>query len=343
MSTISKRILVIVLLFLFLQKGTFGQRKGTEKDGVKYTLLKDNPYPFSFSGEINFFSGDLNSHNMSFFTGSKINVLVNKFSASLTYDLMYVNQLNQYTASSYSEDENTAIGESSIEVPIGAQRFEGLVGFRIFDKRDVTEVPVVIKRESGGYNSTINYFINVQARMAKPLNLEVGLRSGYMKYSFGSGEIEASQVLPNNEASTLSRKFEVDNTLSSNFQYKYFIVGASKMKLANVTVDVDGYGLRRNETASKFYGHLLLLVNSAIDDVLIEDQSVGFFQKYRLEVPMQKVGFRVGYESMNISKFGITLGTEIGLIPGPNIGGILHNGYFQFRSGISMAKIIEKI
>jgi hypothetical protein len=91
-----------------------------------------------------------------------------------------------------------------------------------------------------------------------------------------------------------------------------------------------------------FYVDLLYAASLSLQDIvyyqrLPEGNDANMPQRLNLDAtPMKKIGFRVGYEALNMlwPRFGTRFGLEAGMRPGPKMATSEDNAYFRLRIGI---------
>lgn len=337
---------ILIIIFLLSNTLLIAQKQG-DAEVVEYELIDDNPNFIAASGNVNFLSGNVNAYNMSLYTGVGGTVIYKRLLLNWTYDFTYFNHMEDYAITTINPEFDDLSGFSIYQAPLMARSFDAVFSYKMIQNTFEDDVYILLKSESTGYKEITNTVTKVKALNSRPITLDLGLKTGFTFYNVGDNGVDVIDVLGE------SKSFSTSNRLKSIFDYTNLVLGVSKMRLTNVTIKTKKYGVSKNRSANRLYGHLLLLIRSNLDDVYARDygteQAATFFgldsgtgySQYSIDTQMLPIGVRVGYEKMNTSRFAIVLGVEAGFIPGPLVNGPIHNFYFQLKTGISFGGMIK--
>ena len=286
-----------------------------------YTLVKENTDIKFADLKISVWDILISPSRMTFAGGAGGRLYLNGLYLNLNYDFHYLDEMAE--ASTAEQVRGT-----SIYAPTKSRNAEAVVGY-FFQKESEGEIKVHIKSEG-----KTSYYARIPAAYNKIFGVQGGYKKGFSRLLIPTGAKVKDYYAP--EAGTIT----TTEGMSTFMQYGWISFGASYGKIADVEIDVEGYGHRRAQFFNRFYANVLLAGKSTLEDVYYTTEFGGsneMVHQYVLQdnTEMSKIGFNLGYESHKFDRFGFIYGLEIGSMPGVKSGG---NGYLLFKWGLIFGK-----
>lgn len=324
-----------ILMFAALVSSSIAavaQDDSAEGDGFK--ILHDDPYINMVNVDIGLLNGSVNAFNANLFTSAGATIVLKDFYMKLDYKLQLLSGLNSSSSKGTSVDDNLG-GMSIYQEPSFFSSFGGVVSYPFYKEELVRDVAIHVKNDNGKKE------FHVPSTYHFGYNIDLGYELGSSLYAFDGTNIQGNEVFSDQTATT-STDIENTSEMSTMFDYAYAAIGLSKVKQHYFKGDFDGYGKKSTKGMSRIYAHVLVLTSSSVDDILIEDSQISgtddyVYRQYELNetISMLKVGGRVGWESISMSKLGLSYGVEAGFQPGP-VTKLGQNAYFEFRTKLTL-------
>lgn len=176
-----------------------------------------------------------------------------------------------------------------------------------------------LKTGHGTGDKKVDTYAKIKIDYRQYFGIEGGIKAGYSHLTYkGDPNLTAKDFYSNQE-------IPVDGFFSTYLEYKWLQCGFSFGKIVNSEVNFSGYGRRKANYMTKFYGFLVLALSSKLENIYFtpdNGSSTPLTYQYILNdmVPVSKFGFKAGYEFIPIKKL-VGFGAEIGTMPGIKNGG----------------------
>ncbi|MCW3086109.1 MAG: hypothetical protein JWP12_3475 [Bacteroidetes bacterium] len=327
-----KKITIILGLISVVTVKSYAQKSlgGSSDSPVTVTMTDENTNPDYIEGHIPFLELDFAKSNSTLFADFGGKLKIKRFYADLDFHVSYANGLDEFY---YTEPIITA---NSVYAYKASKDFRAMLGFVLVQKEVATTVKFHLK--SVGQTS---YVTKVPTKKTFFVMADLGFRKGFT-WVYGGGKDLTFTNVNSPEGFT-----PPDPTVTRTMMdYTMLQVGVSTGSLGFYKANISGYGDRRAEQSVRYYLDMLVLLGSKIDDVYQKNDLGGnldntLYTRYGLnDSKRSKVGFCLGAQLDNISRFGIAGGVETGYIPGIK-GNFGSNFCFSIKSSLSLAKILN--
>lgn len=294
---------------------------------LTYKVLRENTDVKFIHAKISPADVLVSTSRMAFSASPGIKAYAKGLYFTANYDFQYIDNMASYI---------TNVKGSSVYKSTKSRYANTTLGYS-FSK--IKQGKVYIRLGSGSTNggmTKIEKYTYVDAKYKQQFGVQGGYQKGFSHLTVPSG-ISVTDYY-DESAKVVQTQYKT----STFMEYAWLSFGGSYSKMIDVEVDLSTYGVRSNESLTRFYGNILLSTQSSLEDIyMVSDfgSSSSYTHRYVLNgnTNLSRLGFNIGYEVFKIKSIGLFYNLEIGLMPGVKIEGA-GNGYLSFKWGMLIGK-----
>ncbi|MCE3280206.1 MAG: hypothetical protein K0S44_2397 [Bacteroidetes bacterium] len=311
-----KKLLLFSGLVILFNAKSFSQ--------VEVNLTEENTNPDFVEGHIPIITVGLSS----------ISTFSADFGAKLKLNRFYFDMTGQITYLNYYNESEEVDGNSIYKYKM-PKEFSATFGVMVIQKEIDTKISFHLK--SAGRT---DYYTKVPTKKTGFMMVDLGFRNGFKVVGGENRELVIENATPEGFFAP-----EAGN-IRTMMDYQILEVGISGGFTGAYKADIKDFGIRKTSMFNRVYLHVLLLMNSSVDDIYYKrttgnNQEVTVYNQYHLNnTPRAKMGFSVGININNIDRFGWNTGVEGAYVPGLN-GSIGSNFVLSLKSSLSLAKLFH--
>ena len=323
-------------------------KTAADKSDIEYELLFDDPYDMNVMW-VNFypFYADMFATNFNVGFGAQVNYLwKNKFDFHAQGRSTY----GRFTDfGKLSGDKNntlklTETSERSALVRLGGSHYLELGGtYHLKDEAESGESKIVVytnRYTDRKWASAVPEYIKIPTKVRKIIGIRTGTYYWGAPTNLGHALEQQGLRLVNTGGDTLS-----NTQLYTNVRSAGFYLGGKIMRIRNAVVKPKKYDVTSNDMVFSAYADILYAPLVQVEDVSFRnrDSETGAFlgapYAYSTgDVPVRRLGFRLGMEGMFNREFAWTYGAEVGMRPSLQTRGF----YANVRVGFSFASKMQQ-
>ncbi|MFT5072363.1 MAG: hypothetical protein ACI8V8_002338 [Chitinophagales bacterium] len=310
---------MVLIISAFASSVVVGQEMDKDKDKVyTYNITKNDPFDGAnnLSFEITPLTIDASAEDfvMGFRLGT--NARISKYGMiNFTYDFAYLDRIDQKSSS------ETPVDPEGLPISGSSPRKKWNLGGTVFFSRVLKDVEerLVVKSESGGPNTTINYVIDVPCKKAVlyGVNINLGRYGGQVSGNTGDGFKGYNILYPE----TIIDDFSNKNF--SRLTYNSFKLGLMRLRISHLEAEIEDFGSRETKRYSTVFCNMILGFNHDIEDMRKEVSLEGFnyYQQFVLRDhnDFRPIGMELGFAAGGLASFGFNAYGKVGVRPGINM------------------------
>lgn len=311
-----KTVLLLAISMVALE--TYSQ---SSDDVVNYALEEDDPNINYIGGGINVLEFTLDNRGSNIGCGGTVIGQIGKFGFNFNTGLgtgIFDDAVDISDAISIYSRHMISTGMS------------GNIRYGIVENTNKEDIRIHLK--SSGNTS---YVTDIPGTVRTLHCVDLGFSKGTGLYSIDFNS--DAMALPYGSSTAYPLDNFASNYLSTNYHYTFLKFGYSRVKMHDLVINADGYGIKRSRGVGSIYGHLVLGLNGSLEDVAARiNQSSADYYQLDVTTPNDfgKLGFDVGTMFTIPKIFGGYYGAELGYMPGPKLG-FVYNTYFRFFLGFT--------
>ncbi|MBL7812368.1 MAG: hypothetical protein JNL57_09125 [Bacteroidetes bacterium] len=305
----------------------FATAQDKEKLYGKITAQILNPDFYTI--QLPFLSVDFARSNSNIFADMGGDAKFGKVMLGFKYRANYVDNLTE-------DMQNVQpIKHSSVNEPRNSRSLNVSMGYVVASQETTRDVSFHLKT-----TGNVRYYGTTKAPITRFHAVRVGYTGGFtvvngtgtkMVFSTPNGEDKAIEPLPEETETVMG--------------YKTLSLGYMRGHYGWWRAEIEGYGKREAQGMAFWYGNLLIMPNATLDDVAVLASEINYNKLYQRmslkDTRLSKIGFNVGWQTLDFNGLGIAARLEAGLYPG--IKGDFGSRFgLSISSGINIGKLFGK-
>jgi len=302
-----------------------GPDNGEPGKNLTYKVVKNDPETSFLCANIDPWNTLISRSRMTFAAKTGLCGYHNNVYVNLSGDFHYLDYLADATTSNVNGKSIYAT-QASRNINVSAAYF--------FTK--VTPCSLTLYLASVG---RVRYHAKIKTECSKFFGPEIGYSSGFSLVTFDPDNGRVKQPVNVTEYYA-GQTTELKGAFSTYMQYQWVMVGACFGRIANVEVDFEQYGLRRERSMKKYTLCAILPASSTFEDIYVEktvitNSSKTLYYRYVVNnLPHSRIGLKLSYDYVPINT-SMNYGFDTGFLPGFKNGG---NFFVQFRFGVTLGR-----